>query len=273
MPKYKRQKDWEALMGASKMWNPKRRTMKRGTIAKKIVFNRRANGKYHIPEIKEDEVLLFSGDMAMRENVVGMCHSRIHPGYLSRNLMVKHQCLKKKCTNLEKRNPDYWEWHNAAKKQLAISGGRAKRDKFAKDLITADMEKGGDYQVRHIDTCVMGFFVKATKLGDGSIQNTKREISKALDASISFHLITPKKNEVAQIRTQSKPKTPLTIVPGIGRATELNFYRIGIFFVEDLVNKDPEILHLKWKLQKFGRSKRLPLSIIQKAICCAKRQT
>ena len=36
----------------------------------------------------------------------GYCHSRIHPGYLSKNLIKSKQRLKKNCTLLEK-NPEH----------------------------------------------------------------------------------------------------------------------------------------------------------------------
>ena len=36
----------------------------------------------------------------------GYCHSRIHPGYLSTNLIKSKQCIKKNCSLLEK-NPEH----------------------------------------------------------------------------------------------------------------------------------------------------------------------
>lgn len=64
-----------------------------------------------IGEIKHRKVLLVDGNTTVVRNdtIAGKCHNSTHEGYLTGNLMKKHQCLEKQCWHFEKfENSPYW---------------------------------------------------------------------------------------------------------------------------------------------------------------------
>ena len=64
-----------------------------------------------IGEIKHRKVMLVDGNTAVVRNytIAGKCHNCAHEGYLTGNLMKKHNCLEKKCWHFEKfADSPYW---------------------------------------------------------------------------------------------------------------------------------------------------------------------
>ena len=45
----------------------------------------------------------------LKENIVGYCPYSLHKGYLTKNLLKKHQCVDKRCAYLRKCNPTFWD--------------------------------------------------------------------------------------------------------------------------------------------------------------------
>lgn len=44
-----------------------------------------------------------------KSNLVGFCYCDTHKGWLTKEIIRKHECIEKKCPFLKKCNPEYWE--------------------------------------------------------------------------------------------------------------------------------------------------------------------
>lgn len=67
-----------------------------------------------------------------RKNIVGVCHSKIHPGRLNEKLMNEHNCQGKQCHYFEKyANASYWIWKSVRQmeKQYIRHQRQDRRDK------------------------------------------------------------------------------------------------------------------------------------------------
>jgi hypothetical protein len=80
-------------------------------------------------DLNKDYVYLINGAYAKAENIIGYCHNATHWGWLSKNLLKKHQCLEKECPFFEQANAGYWE---NVEKQKTLVAERRKASKIAK---------------------------------------------------------------------------------------------------------------------------------------------
>lgn len=73
--------------------------------------------------------MLITGAWAQRtdKRLVGRCHSRIHPGFLTKEHMKKHGCLEKQCPGFE-RLPDAPYWVAQHKLQQDRQAARARKE-------------------------------------------------------------------------------------------------------------------------------------------------
>ncbi|MDR2657632.1 MAG: hypothetical protein LBB86_07390 [Oscillospiraceae bacterium] len=51
----------------------------------------------------------FAGKPCLSTSVVGYCNNISHRGYVTKNLLKSHDCLKKECRFLAKVNQNYWD--------------------------------------------------------------------------------------------------------------------------------------------------------------------
>lgn len=56
-----------------------------------------------------DAVRLISGAVVDKKRGIAFCHCDTHRGYLTKENVTKHKCLKKSCTFFQKVDLEYWE--------------------------------------------------------------------------------------------------------------------------------------------------------------------
>lgn len=107
-------------------------------------------GKRYVPTLEEKEragrnkevirARMLGGAVLeiRRGNIVGCCHNLIHPGKLTKSLMLEHDCLGKQCAFFEKyQESGYWQEQLRKKKQRE---SRKREKQLSKAAAAAEME-------------------------------------------------------------------------------------------------------------------------------------
>lgn len=73
-------------------------------------------------------------------NLIGVCHSMRHKGYISKALAFEHKCLQKDCNKLEKFSTyPFWTEKELAEKQKKNTKEKQKAKRKAQKEVIADM--------------------------------------------------------------------------------------------------------------------------------------
>ena len=84
---------------------------------------------YHKNKYKRDktsgmliEKKKYMKGQARKENAIGYCHNNIHRGYLTKDLIKQHSCIKKKCKYFSKyEDHPYWVEKKRTKLSAKVS--------------------------------------------------------------------------------------------------------------------------------------------------------
>lgn len=72
----------------------------------------------------KDYIKTFNGKICKAQNIIGYCHNFNHRGYISKGLVEKHDCIKRKCVYFEKKNLYYWD----KQEQIKLNKQKTKKD-------------------------------------------------------------------------------------------------------------------------------------------------
>ncbi len=87
---------------------------------------------------------LISGNLVNIDETIAYCHCDAHRGYLNKQLLKSHECIKKECSFLEKINLDYWDNLEFERKKRIE---KRKNGLFEKKLKTTN-RKNRDEQIK-----------------------------------------------------------------------------------------------------------------------------
>jgi len=195
---------------------------------------------------------LINGQYAKSCNVIARCHCSAHRGLLSKNLVKSHACLEKRCTFMEKLNPEHWAAMEAA--ALEKKENRLKRKLAAKEndrreaLIRSVLEKSGHVHVTAIHDARHGL-LEISYIYDKRVDLTPgiRSLRSALGKAIRLRARATSDDLIELLiripRRETRCVTDPRVAPKVGDATRRRLAEIGVFCLEDLFGRSGESLY------------------------------
>jgi len=243
---------FEALRGQGK--NP----IKKGFIPCEICLSAFTSGDRQRAEKAKNDIAdnvhkkLIYGGHAANKNIIGQCYSYKHKGYLTKNLIEKHQCLEKKCNRFKKLKPEYWQARE--KNELSIRKARLERKdakkllKYRDDFIRQTLEGNGCIKVTSIRETKPNFltisYIYDRKV---DLEEEKNIIRVELNNVIKLKPVRGTREAIEELikkpRREQWVVTDLTESPMIGKTTKKRLEALGIYCLEDLFGRNGKELY------------------------------
>ena len=198
------------------------------------------------------EKRLIDGNYTVSSNIIARCHSLIHRGYLTKSLVKSHDCIGKKCSGFEKLKPDYWkalELNEAAKRERRSQLKDEKKLLADRDIvICTTLEDSGSIYVTSIreeprNYLLISYIYDRYIDLSQEVQFLKKELGR------NIRLKAVKGSDEAIERLIRKPRrdmgnvTDVRKAPAVGNAAKRRLKTLGIYCLEDLFNRNGDVLY------------------------------
>lgn len=202
--------------------------------------------------IGQGTMRLIDGNYAVVRTVIARCHLLTHRGYLSKNLVKSHDCIKKKCPYFEKLKPEYWQALEKADKTKKENRKKLKQEavlKYDRDVfIKETLEDSGHIHVTSINDekpnllVISYIYDKRVDLSSevdflrGQLKKTIRLQARS-GSEVAIELLIRKR------RRETRKVTDLRKAPKVGFATKKRLANLGVYCLEDLFGRDGDHLY------------------------------
>jgi len=209
----------------------------------------------------ESEKRLIDGNYVASSKIIGHCHSLIHRGYLTKNLIKSHDCIGKKCSSFEKIKPDYWQSlitaENASKEKRAKIKVEKKHTSDRDVFIKATLEDSGSIYVTAIREGSRNY-LDISYIYDRYIDLSQevKFLRKELGKNIRLKAVTGTEEAIEKLirkpRRDMGKGTDVRKAPKIGNAAKARLHMLGVYCLEDLFNRNGDALY-KLDCYKSGK--------------------
>ena len=195
---------------------------------------------------------LIDGNYAGSDKVIARCHLLKHRGYLSKNLVKSHDCLKKKCNFFERINPEYWEALEIAEIEKRNTRLLAKQERLRindrNTFIKLTLEDSGNIYVTSVRN-EPKYLLTITYIFDKRVDLSEEAkfLRKSLKKAIRLQARTGTDETIEQLirkrRRETRKVTDLRKAPKVGTVTKKRLNALGVHCLEDLYGRNGDHLY------------------------------
>jgi len=200
----------------------------------------------------ESEKRLIDGNYVASSMIIGRCHSLIHRGYLTKNLIKSHNCISKKCSSFERIKTDYWQALVAAENADKEKRAKMKVEKkhiYDRDVfIKATLEDSGSIYITAIREEPRNY-LNISYLYDRHIDLSQevKFLRKELGKNIRLKAIIGTEEVIEKLirkpRRDMGKGTDVRKAPKVGNAAKARLRMLGVYCMEDLFNRNGDALY------------------------------
>jgi len=195
--------------------------------------------------IGETEKRLIDGNYSLTKGIIARCHNQTHRGYLTKNLVKKHQCVEKECSFFEKQKPEYWkalersEQEKKQKRQKIKEESRVIQERHR--LVRDTLEKSGCIHVtsiqEHEDFIFISYIYDRKTDLFPEIRFLRSKLGKTIKMQASIGSDEVLEKLIRKPRRETRKVTDVCKAPMVGKAVKERLRALGVYCLEDLYGR------------------------------------